>query len=161
MIHRLKKDVLKYSGIHIAIYIINQFLLSIFTVSTVLQILGFGIIFVLMDAFVLQHDYKLLELNYKNLIDRCEYNRELNLIKQKLDLLLENNTQKSSIIEFEIKSSSSIANTPTESPKINYEIAKQTFKQKSYSFNVKPPKENSNLIPITSAGDIITLSVKK
>lgn len=162
IIHKLKQDVIKYLSINVGIYMINSFLLSFFSVSITLQILGFGIIFMLMDSFVLQHDYKLLEINYKNLVDRCEFNRDLNSIKQKLELLLENNTQKSSIIEFEIKSSSSsIVNTPTESPKINYEIAKQTFKQKSYSFNVKPPKENSNIIPITSAGDIITLSVKK
>jgi len=161
IIHKLKQDVLKYSGIHMAIYIINRFLLSIFTVQVVLQILGFGIIFVLMDSFVLQHDYKLLEINYKNLIDRYELNKDLNAIKQKLDLLLENNTQKSSLIEFEIKSSSSKNITPLQSPNINYDLAKQSFKQKSYSFNVKPPKEFSNEIPITAAGEVITLSVKK
>jgi hypothetical protein len=161
IIHKLKQDVIKYSSINIGIYIINRFLLSIFTVPTVLQILGFGIIFVLMDSFVLHHDYKLLEINYKNQLDRCEFNRDLNLIKQKLDLLLENNTQKSSVIEFEIKSLSSQNITPLQSPNINYEMAKQTFKQKSYSFNVKPPKKPSDEIPITTAGEVITLSVKK
>lgn len=154
IIHKLKQDVIKYSGIHIGIYMINRFLLSIFTVTTVLQILGFGIIFVLMDSFVLQHDYKLLEINYKNLVDRCDFNRDLNLIKQKLDLLLENNNKKSSVIEFEIKSSGSA------SPTFDYQLARNSL-LKSTSLNIKPKKEPSKEIPITAAGEVITLSVKK
>jgi hypothetical protein len=154
IIHKLKQDVIKYSSINIGIYIINRFLLSIFTVPTVLQILGFGIIFVLMDSFVLHHDYKLLEINYKNLVDRCEFNRDLNLIKQKLDLLLENNTQKSSVIEFEIKSSRA------SSPAFDYQLARKSL-FKSTSLNIKPPKKPSDEIPITTAGEVITLSVKK
>jgi len=159
-IHKLKQDVIKYSSINIGIYLINKFLLSIFTVPTVLHILGFAIVFVLMDSVVIQNDYKLLECNYKNLIERCEINRDLSLIKQKIDLLLENNNQKSSIIEFEIKSSSRNI-SPLSSPPINYDLAKNTFKQKSYSFNVKPPKEQSKESEITAAGEVITLSVKK
>lgn len=154
IIHKLKQDVIKYSSINIGIYIINRFLLSIFTVPTVLQILGFGIIFVLMDSFVLHHDYKLLEINYKNLVDRCEFNRDLNLIKQKLDLLLENNTQKSSVIEFEIKSSRASSHA------FDYQLARKSL-FKSTSLNIKPPKKPSDEIPITTAGEVITLSVKK
>ncbi len=153
IIHKLKQDVIKYSSINIGIYIINRFLLSIFTVPTVLQILGFGIIFVLMDSFVLHHDYKLLEINYKNMVDRCEFNKDLNLIKQKLDLLLENNTQKSLVIEFEIKSSRA------SSPAFDYQLARKSL-FKSTSLNIKPPKKHSDEIPIT-AGEVITLSVKK
>ena len=154
IIHKLKQDVIKYSSVNIGIYMINRFLLSIFTVPTVLQILGFGIIFVLMDSFVLHHDYKLLEINYKNLVDRCEFNRDLNLIKQKIDLLLENNTQKSSVIEFEIKSSRA------SSPTFDYQLARKSL-FKSTSLNIIPPKKPSNEIPITTAGEVITLSVKK
>ncbi len=154
IIHKLKQEVIKYTSIHIAIYMINRFLLSIFTVQVVLQILGFGIIFVLMDSFVLQHDYKLLEINYKNLVDRCDFNRDLILIKQKLDLLLENNTQKSSVIEFEIKSSRA------SSPTFDYHSARNSL-FKSTSLNIKPPKKPSDEIPITTAGEVITLSVKK
>lgn len=154
IIHKLKQDVIKYLSINVGIYMINSFLLSFFSVSITLQILGFGIIFMLMDSFVLQHDYKLLEINYKNLVDRCEFNRDLNSIKQKLELLLENSNQKSSIIEFEIKSSG------TSSHVFDYDLARKSL-FKSTSLNIIPPKKSSNDIPITTVGEVITLSVKK
>jgi len=129
LINKYTKKIIKYTSINVSIYIINSFLISIFDIQIVLHILGFGIIFIFLDALILVEDLKIMENNYNNLLKYTNINLDVNIIKTKLDFL-------TSIIKLHL--SQEINSERSSSPEFDYNLARKSLvSSKSLSFGKK------------------------
>lgn len=82
-------SIIKYTGINIGVYFINSMMSNILNSKYILQLIGFIIITILIDAINLHDEYNLLEIKYNNLQKiEIKLKEDFNEIKMKLDLVL-------------------------------------------------------------------------
>lgn len=122
--------------------------------------MGFITIIILFDAVIAQNDLKILDIKYNNLLKYNDVQKDLNIIKTKLDLLtseiniyLLNNKSKTNEIDIDIN----INNNDND---FNYDLARKAL-TKSKSLSFKKINKNNDEIPIINIGEVITLAVKK
>lgn len=125
-----------------------------------LHLMGFITIIILFDAVIAQNDLKILDIKYNNLLKYNDVQKDLNIIKTKLDLLtseiniyLLNNKSKANEIDIDIN----INNNDND---FNYDLARKAL-TKSKSLSFKKINKNNDEIPIINIGEVITLAVKK
>lgn len=157
----MKYYLIKLTSINIGIYTLNLILTTIFSVQVALHLMGFITIIIFFDAVIAQNDLKNLEIKYNNLLRYNDVQKDLNIIKTKLDLLTsEINIHlldtKSEFSKNEIDIDININNNND----FNYELARKAL-TKSKSLSFKKINKNNDEIPIINIGEVITLAVKK
>ncbi len=162
----MKYYLIKLTSINIGIYTLNLILTSIFSIQVALHLMGFITIIIFFDAVIAQNDLKILEIKYNNLLRYNDVQKDLNIIKTKLDLLTsEINIHlldtKSEFSKNEIDINININNKNNNNNNdFNYELARKAL-TKSKSLSFKKINKNNDEIPIINIGEVITLSVKK
>ncbi len=143
-------NLIKYASINVSIYLINSLLSYFMSYILILHLLSFIIVIVVIDAIIIQNDLKILEIKYKEMKSNNNIEYDLMIIKNKLDIILnENKTNENHIINIDIKDTD-----------FNYGLAKKALVcSKSLSFIKKSPKikdENPSQIIIPNIGEVIT-----
>jgi hypothetical protein len=115
------------------------------------NILCFILIIILIDAIVIDNNYRILQINYDNLVKYNNINTDINVIKNKIDFLtskINSFYEDKPKVELEIKNKD-----------FDYKLARKSLiSSKSLSFKKSP--KNKYDIPInTQAGEIITISI--
>lgn len=159
----MKYYLIKLTSINIGIYTLNLILTSIFSIQVALHLMGFITIIIFFDAVIAQNDLKILEIKYNNLLRYNDVQKDLNIIKTKLDLL----TSEINIHLLDTKSEFSkneididININKNNNNDFNYDLARKAL-TKSKSLSFKKINKNNDEIPIINIGEVITLSVKK
>lgn len=115
------------------------------------NILCFILIIILIDAIVIDNNYRILQINYDNLVKNNNINNDINIIKNKIDFL----TSKINLfcedkpkVEIDIKNR-----------EFDYKLARKSLiSSKSLSFKISP-KNKYDIPTNNSAGEIITISI--
>ena len=149
----MKYKIIKFTCINTIIYLMNEIINIFFKKYLILytNILCFILIIILIDAIVIDNNYRILQINYDNLVKNNNINNDINIIKNKIDFL----TSKINLfcedkpkIEIDIKNR-----------EFDYKLARKSLiSSKSLSFK-RSPKNKYDIPTNNSAGEIITISI--
>lgn len=149
----MKYKIIKFTCINTIIYLMNEIINIFFKKYLILytNILCFILIIILIDAIVIDNNYRILQINYDNLVKNNNINNDINIIKNKIDFL----TSKINLfcedkpkVEIDIKNR-----------EFDYKLARKSLiSSKSLSFKISP-KNKYDIPTNNNAGEIITISI--